>query len=618
MRTSFRSTARYSAIHILLLALLFSMAEGKQFVVKSTADAGAHSLRWALLQANASPGPDVISFEIPGDGPHSIVPASPLPPLTDPAGTVIDGLSQPGSTLGDHPPATLELRIVLDGVHAGAAPGLWLQSPQNLIQGLVITRFAKDGIRLQGKEDVHHNTVRNCIVGLDPAGTDARGNCMEEGDIRCAGIRLAASAEYPGSLHDNSILTCIVSGNAGDGILLKDTEGAQVRKNTISGNFIGSTRSGDVPRGNDRDGIQISGGCALNTISANLIGGNGSDGIHIIGDATRGALAHANSITRNNIGVTIKHHAMGNKLNGVNLGGREYGSEGGFASKNIVSSNVIAANGRSGIVVREHESSANNADGNRLTQNSIYMNGRIGIDLGDDGVTMNDLADHDVGPNQNRNTPVILSAEVNGGLALLRGNVDLGSLPREAVVEVYKTHAAPMLRQHETLYLGAVMPDADGNWAYSCNGGVLAGDSVTAIVVDSDGNTSEFARARKVTRGDAVEVEDNKEIAEQNRIKENPNATIASMMQDKANGSVIFTIDVEKPCWSVLEIYTENDQLVSTVLNRWMPAGRHTITWDGNNWKGSEVPPGSYTCKFDADGVRQTTTLARRLSGASQ
>ncbi len=65
-------------------------------LVTNTNDAGIGSLRQALLDANVYGGvQETIRFAIPGDGAHTIVPASPLPPITDPV--VIDGTTQPGT-----------------------------------------------------------------------------------------------------------------------------------------------------------------------------------------------------------------------------------------------------------------------------------------------------------------------------------------------------------------------------------------------------------------------------------------------------------------------------------------------------------------------------------------
>ncbi len=64
------------------------------FLVCTTADSGAGSLRQVILDANVSSGPLTIVFDIPGSGVQTITPASPLPSLTTSA--VIDGTSQPG------------------------------------------------------------------------------------------------------------------------------------------------------------------------------------------------------------------------------------------------------------------------------------------------------------------------------------------------------------------------------------------------------------------------------------------------------------------------------------------------------------------------------------------
>src|SRR5205814_5725954 len=63
-------------------------ARSASFVVANTNDSGPGSLRQAILDANASPGPDTISFAISGAGMHTIALLSPLPFVSDPA--VID------------------------------------------------------------------------------------------------------------------------------------------------------------------------------------------------------------------------------------------------------------------------------------------------------------------------------------------------------------------------------------------------------------------------------------------------------------------------------------------------------------------------------------------------
>ncbi|MFA6234544.1 MAG: NosD domain-containing protein, partial [Bacteroidota bacterium] len=335
---------KYNFALILLLLLGAVPLRAGSYVVRSTADAGAHSLRWAILQANASAGPDVITFEIPGDGPYVISPASPLPPLTDPAGVIIDGFSQNGSSLGSHPPATMRLQIVINGQHAGDAPGIWILSPLNRLQGLVINGFSEDGIRIQAiPQGTIKNIVRHCIVGLDADGLTTRPNGTGTRSDHWAGISIVSIRHSPGLANDNLLLGNIVSGNRGDGILLADCMGGRVFANSLSGNFVGSSLSGNAPVGNARDGILLYGGCYGNTISGNLVVANGSDGLHLVGDQTRNAQAHHNTIKKNVIGIGYDNKHMGNALNGINFGGKEYEYAGGFASNNSVTGNTIAA-----------------------------------------------------------------------------------------------------------------------------------------------------------------------------------------------------------------------------------------------------------------------------------
>jgi hypothetical protein len=96
-------------------------------VVTTTADSGVGSLRECINKANVNPG-TAISFNIPGAGPHTIQPGSPLPALA--AQMTIDGYTQPGAQPNTVPAPGLTdavLQIQLDGSVAGAGvdTGLW-------------------------------------------------------------------------------------------------------------------------------------------------------------------------------------------------------------------------------------------------------------------------------------------------------------------------------------------------------------------------------------------------------------------------------------------------------------------------------------------------------------
>jgi hypothetical protein len=133
------------------------------FVVTSTADSGANTFRQAILNANAHPGADMITFNIAGPGVHVIQPASPQTPVIGSA--LIDGTTQPGY-------AGTPL-IQLDGSLAGTgANGLTINANTCIIRGLDISRFNNDGIFVQG----NNNVFESNFIGTDPTGSQGQGN----------------------------------------------------------------------------------------------------------------------------------------------------------------------------------------------------------------------------------------------------------------------------------------------------------------------------------------------------------------------------------------------------------------------------------------------------------
>lgn len=82
---------------VILLFYVFLLKAQNTYVVTSVNDpspfsAGTNTLRWAINQANANPGMDIISFNIPGTAPHIIQLNSSLPAITSPI--TMDGNTQ--------------------------------------------------------------------------------------------------------------------------------------------------------------------------------------------------------------------------------------------------------------------------------------------------------------------------------------------------------------------------------------------------------------------------------------------------------------------------------------------------------------------------------------------
>ncbi|MCK4583940.1 hypothetical protein KAU13_00825, partial [candidate division WOR-3 bacterium] len=204
----------YTIIVILLIAP--ANLYGGMYVVTNTNDAGPGSLRDAINLANMTAGSDTIDFNIGPPGLHTIFPLSQLPPLTDTAGVLIDGLTQPpGGIVGGNPPATLILLIEIDGISAGMSYGIWIKSDNNTIQGLIINNFEKDGISIEAGpiQNTNHNQIFWNIIGMDPSGMGPKGNGRVTTNL-WAGVRIHnIPAEISSIAFDNHIEENLISAN---------------------------------------------------------------------------------------------------------------------------------------------------------------------------------------------------------------------------------------------------------------------------------------------------------------------------------------------------------------------------------------------------------------------
>lgn len=245
------------------------------FTVTTTADAGAGSLRQAILDANVA-GPDAIAFTIPGAGVQTIRPLSQLPTVTDPL--VIDGYSQPGSHPNTNGPGlgdNAALRIELDGSLAGSNPdgnvenfvtGLKVSAGNSVIRGLAIHSFASFGIFLTTHGN---NSIEGNFIGTDPTGTLAKGN---GGD----GILIG----WYGNQSDGNTIggltpaaRNVISGNGSNNLQVEPSDG-----NVIVGNFIGTDATGTVALSTAagvRSGVFVSG-------NNNVIGGTSPNARNLI------------------------------------------------------------------------------------------------------------------------------------------------------------------------------------------------------------------------------------------------------------------------------------------------------------------------------------------------
>ena len=531
---------------------------GATFTVTNTNDSGPGSLRQAILDANATAGADLIGFNIPGPGVHTISPLSALPALTDDAGVTIDGYTQPAATpnslaIGDNAVPLIEL----SGVAAGTrADGFRVQSSSNRVQGLVITGFGSLSFGAISIETGASNRVTGCFLGTDATATAARPNGF------------GVFVENPGSFPTGPVSTTIggtmaaernvISGNSSTGVVISSGASGTV----VVGNYVGTDASGTSALGNAGGGVDVLaslgnsiGGVASG--SGNLISGNTGSGILIsaaevtvegnrIGTNAAGSAALPNGtgvqvviggsgIIIGGTSVAAGNLISGNSIHGVRLfrplGGQVQGNligtdVSGIASLGnvqdgiliqgalspdsvggIVTGNVIAFNGAAGVAVGPDLNDT--SFGDRITRNSIHDNGGLGIDLGSDGVTPNDPADGDTGPNGLQNFPVLNSAASNGEALTVFGTLDSAPNTTFSVELFANSSCDPSGFGEGQSFLGAttVTTDAAGHALFQAAGPARSGVSfVTATATDPAGDTSEFSACSRVAAGSSVAV----------------------------------------------------------------------------------------------------------------
>jgi CSLREA domain-containing protein len=161
------------------------------------------------------------------------------------------------------------------------------------------------------------------------------------------------------------------------------------------------------------------------------------------------------------------------------------GSQNTIGGTAAAAGNVIANNGQKGVVVAS-------GTRNSILGNAIYGNGVFAIDLGNDGLTLNDLLDADSGANNLQNFPLVLGVQ---------GTVITGSLnsaPTTAYrIELFSasTCVAGGSGQAEQ-YLGAVTVNTgsvgEATFTFNAAQAIPQGWQVSATATDQNGNTSEL------------------------------------------------------------------------------------------------------------------------------
>lgn len=363
---------------------------------------GRCTLRAAIEEANASMGTDVVFFDLAGPGPHTIMPTSTLPRITD--SLVIDGTTEPdfsGTPI-----------VELDGTNAGAgADGFVINAQNSVIRGFVINRFNGTGIKLEGG-GASGNRIEGNFVGTDLTGRTALSNSNGIW-IKDAAFNNTIGAISPPGRN-------VVSGNA-RGILFTD-EGTT--GNVIVGNFIGVDVAGDAALGNLEDGIlfqDVSNNLIGGTLvgSGNVISGNGKYGIQI---TEFSSTSTDTKIQGNFIGTDVSGtQAIGNTSAGVFINDSSGHVIGGTdtGARNVISGNTLQ-----GVVILGLNAKDNLVQGNFI---GTDVSGTLAIGNGSDGLGIQLGASSNIIGGSSAGSGNVISANSGNGVAIAGDGLGLAT-----------------------------------------------------------------------------------------------------------------------------------------------------------------------------------------------
>jgi titin len=394
---------------------------------------------------------------------------------------VANGNFVQGNLIGLGAGGTNGIANALGGVHfdSGATNntiGGTVAGARNIISGNTTAGIFFNGAGTSG------NLVEGNYVGTDITGTNAIPNTL-------TGIYLP----YPGGPSGNLIggtvpgARNVISGNY-YGVYLASPGTAG---NLVEGNYIGVTPDGTHAVGSAFTGVIIFAGATNNTIggtvagAGNVISGFWGYGIYISDAGTAGNLVQGNIIGADPTGTNALGNGYANVLLQLGATNNVIGGTGAGAG------NVIAFSGGAGVLLLNASTTNNSIRGN-----SIFSNGGLGIDLNNDGVTLNDIGDADLGPNNLQNFPVITNAFGYAASTIILGKLN-SATNRSFSIDLYRNLAAdPSGYGEGQFYVGtvSVTTDVNGNalFALTNNAGNYAGQYITATATAATGDTSEF------------------------------------------------------------------------------------------------------------------------------
>jgi CSLREA domain-containing protein len=460
--------------------------------------------------------------------------------------------------------------VTIDSGASGNVIGTPAISDINTISGNLY-----GGLRIVGAGS-NDNVVANNFIGVNAFGTSSSPN----------GVGVVISGGARNNLIGGGLLSegNVISGNRADvfplgcGVLITDP-GTEF--NTISGNYIGLDVSGSAARRNATSGVIIMEGASNNSIGGttvgerNVISGNGvgaatfglARGVQVLGVGT-----DSNRIIGNYIGVSANGEVQVENIGhgvGVFAGARNNRIGGNSEAEG----NLIALNTGYGVVIDGEATKRNLIRYNRMHDNALL------------GIALRAGAQGSILP------PVISSAAVNQvtGLATVPGGR----------VDVYLADVDSSGHGEGVRLVGSALADELGDFIVPL-AGVTEDDTVTAVLIDANDNTSEFSANAPVGFATAVD-DDRGDLPLSYRLGQNyPNPF---------NPSTVIDFSIPRRGRIELEIFDILGRRVRLLVAGHIEAGNHSVEWDGHDDRGRPVASGVYFSRLRAIDFWATSKL---------
>ena len=491
---------------LLLLLTLPTPALAELLLVTSTASSGPGSLTEAINQANTTLAEDRIEFRFGGNGTATI--NGPFPNVTQPL--VIDayaGLSNtaPNTLAGRGNDAQLRIHLVTSG---------WNILTEFQMRGVALSAPPGGGnlnLRCtQGLGDCAPLVLRGNYFGTNTAGVPSGGyfevllaapadskqflemriglpTTADRNLFLNAGLRLRAESVTPAQILNNSF-----------GI---DRAGQTAPTGACQYLFNGLTRDFGLILQDDK--VRVGGlgaqdrnlfGCGALVEEQPLLADNERENIQFIGNQFDASGSTGSSPYG---AITIQRRAAATgSIGSIVIGGTAPGA-----------GNSISHYPFEGILLN-HLTSAST----RILANRIFDNEGLAIDLGDDGITANDVDDVDFGPNLRQNFPVLRRARVTAsGDLLVELRLNHGPDTESYEIELFDNDRCHPLghgpAQRPIARLTRTVGGDDGPLALNvASTSVVPGRYLTATSkIASTGETSELSGCLRVANDDVTE-----------------------------------------------------------------------------------------------------------------